>query len=176
VPYIVQAGENLYRIALRYGTTYPKLQEANCLMTDAIYVGQQLYLPPVTPNLPAPTPLGATPGLRTMSDTSAQEGSACIDENSRITSPAPEQAVSGTFQIYGTATVENFDFYKLEIRPDGRSAYATVEQYDTPVINGLLGEINTAAFGPGQYWVRLVVVDITGNYPHTPCAIRLDFE
>lgn len=44
--HIVQAGENLFRIALRYGTTVSVLVSINNL-SDAslIYVGQKIYLP-----------------------------------------------------------------------------------------------------------------------------------
>jgi LysM repeat protein len=41
----VQAGENLFRIALRYGTTVQALQAANGLSGTTIYVGQQLIIP-----------------------------------------------------------------------------------------------------------------------------------
>ena len=44
--HIVQPGENLYRIALRYGTTIQALAAANGLSnTGRIYVGQQIVVP-----------------------------------------------------------------------------------------------------------------------------------
>ena len=64
--HVVQPGENLYRIALKYGTSWPVLAAANNLANpNLIYVGQVLIipaggtLPPVTP-APA-TPAPATP-------------------------------------------------------------------------------------------------------------------
>ncbi len=64
--HVVQPGENLFRIALKYGTSWPVLAAANNLANpNLIYVGQVLVipaggtLPPVTP---APvTPAPATP-------------------------------------------------------------------------------------------------------------------
>jgi hypothetical protein len=44
-PYTVIGGENLYRIALRFGTTVTELQSGNCLNDTRIYSGQQLYVP-----------------------------------------------------------------------------------------------------------------------------------
>ena len=46
--YIVQPGDNLYRIALAYGLTFPQLQRGNCMGTSTtIYVGQRLWVPNV---------------------------------------------------------------------------------------------------------------------------------
>lgn len=46
VPYTVQRGDVLYRIAERYGIRYTELMAANCLNSTIIYAGQQLYVPP----------------------------------------------------------------------------------------------------------------------------------
>ena len=52
--HVVQAGENLFRIALRYGTTVEALQAANNLAGTSIYVGQRLVIP--APGAPAGAP------------------------------------------------------------------------------------------------------------------------
>jgi LysM repeat protein len=52
--HIVQPGDNLYRIALSYGLTYPQLQAANCMGSSIlIYAGQKLWVP----NIPTLTPI-----------------------------------------------------------------------------------------------------------------------
>ncbi|HEX9332007.1 MAG TPA: LysM peptidoglycan-binding domain-containing protein [Anaerolineales bacterium] len=52
--YIVQPGDNLYRIALSYGLTFPQLQRGNCMgSSTTIYVGQRLWVP----NIPTRTPV-----------------------------------------------------------------------------------------------------------------------
>jgi LysM repeat protein len=52
--YIVHPGDNLFRIALTYGITYPQLQRANCMGTSTtIYPGQRLWVP----NVPTLTPI-----------------------------------------------------------------------------------------------------------------------
>ncbi|HOT91866.1 MAG TPA: LysM peptidoglycan-binding domain-containing protein [Anaerolineae bacterium] len=58
--YVVQAGDNLFRIALRHNVTVAALKAANGLYADTVYVGQRLTIPapgstPVTPiSEPAP--------------------------------------------------------------------------------------------------------------------------
>lgn len=52
--HIVQAGDNLFRIALSYGITYPRLQSGNCMGSSVtIYTGQRLWVP----NRPTLTPV-----------------------------------------------------------------------------------------------------------------------
>lgn len=51
--HVVQAGENLFRIALSYGIAYPQLQAGNCMgASTTIFVGQVLWVP----NVPTRTP------------------------------------------------------------------------------------------------------------------------
>ncbi len=53
--YIVQAGDNLYRIALSFGITFPQLQRGNCMgSSTTIYVGQRLWVPNIPPRTPTP--------------------------------------------------------------------------------------------------------------------------
>jgi LysM repeat protein len=57
--HIVQPGENLFRIALRYDTTVERLAEANHIINPwFIYVGQELVIPSAG-NAPLPPPHGA---------------------------------------------------------------------------------------------------------------------
>ena len=60
--HVVQPGDNLYRIALSYGITYPQLQRANCMgSSTTIYAGQLLWVP----NVPTLTPV---PGITIIPD------------------------------------------------------------------------------------------------------------
>ena len=53
--HVVQPGDNLYRIALSYGITYPQLQRANCMgSSTTIYAGQLLWVPNVATRTPVP--------------------------------------------------------------------------------------------------------------------------
>ncbi len=66
VTHVVAAGENMFRIALAYGTTVSAIAQANQIANpNVIYAGQTLVIPcagqapttPSTPSTPAPTPL-----------------------------------------------------------------------------------------------------------------------
>ena len=53
--YVVQPGDNLYRIALSYGITYQQLQRANCMgSSTTIYTGQLLWVPNISTHTPVP--------------------------------------------------------------------------------------------------------------------------
>lgn len=64
--HIVQPGENLFRLGLRYGTTAAAIRAANGLSSDLIYVGQRLVIPGagggVPPITPSPAPVQGAPG------------------------------------------------------------------------------------------------------------------
>jgi LysM repeat protein len=74
--YVVQPGDNLYRVALSFGITYQQLQRANCMgSSTTIYVGQLLWVP----NIPTRTPVpGVTviPEFPTMTSTPTLEPTA----------------------------------------------------------------------------------------------------
>ena len=75
--------------------------------------------------------------------------------------------------IIGTATHENFQFYKLEY---GAGANPAVWSYfdggDRPVQGDRLGTLNAGALAPGTYSIRIVVVDVSGNFPQ-PCQTTI---
>jgi len=114
--------------------------------------------------LPSVTPRPATPA----------PPAACPDPNICITQPGMNARVSGTFAIRGTATLDAFQFYKVEY---GQGETPTVwnvihDVHRTQVNQGVLEEWNTAGLPDGVYWLRLTVVDHTGNFP-APCQVRI---
>ena len=83
--------------------------------------------------------------------------------------------MNGVVKFYGTARVPKFKFYKLEVRKEGtEEGFVTFFTGYREISNGLLAEVNTVAWtqkwGNGLFWVRLVVVNDTGNYPER-CSI-----
>jgi LysM repeat protein len=51
----VQPGDTLFRIALSYNITYPRLQRANCMGSSTIiYTGQRLWVPNIATRTPSP--------------------------------------------------------------------------------------------------------------------------
>jgi hypothetical protein len=70
-------------------------------------------------------------------------------------------------EIRGSAYAPDFWFYKVEFgvapNPDHWSSISEV--HHEQVTNGVLDVWNTDLLPPGDYILRLTIVDITGNYP-----------
>jgi hypothetical protein len=151
-----------------------------------IQIVQQQGTPTVTPTLPipemAPT---ATPTLRPRPTlrpeptavltppTPVIQAPRCPDARAAITSPGLQAVVSGMVPITGRAVHESFQYYKLEygagVEP---SVWSYFDGGDRPVENGRLGTLNTGALPSGTYSVRVIVVDVTGNFP-PPCQTTI---
>lgn len=175
IAYTIQPGDNLFRLSLRFDLDMDELAEANCINDPSnITAGQLLYVPPdsdITPPEPdngSSTDDGSAGGLLSFD---------CDNPTATITQPRPGTVLSGAFALYGSATHPNFQFYRLQISGGGTGGgeFATLMVFDTPVSSGQLGTINTAAFAPGYYWLRLTVVDNTGNYL-PQCTVRVQFR
>jgi LysM repeat protein len=152
VAYRVQLGDTLFSIAQRVGSSVAELRTVNCIAdADTIFAEQVIYVP-------------GTPGAPSV----RAEG--CSARGVIITVPEMGALVSGVVEVRGTANIDNFSFYRLEIRAATANAYTTVMTGRTPVNDGVLGEIDFADYGVGLFYVRLVVVNQRGTFPQ-PCAI-----
>jgi hypothetical protein len=85
--------------------------------------------------------------------------------------------VRGNFAIRGTASISGFDYYKVEVGSGSNPSNWTVvgQLHHTPVAGGVLETLNSGAYAPGTYTLRLVVVDATGNYP-APCRVTISVQ
>ena len=153
--YTVQPGDTLFSLATRSGVSVSDVVFANCLTSTSISAGRRLYLsslpsaPPMQP-VASPSPLPLQPS-----------GNVCL-----ITSPADGGQVSGEVTFIGSATAEQFFFYKLEAKgPQTGGIWASLlgSIVSTPVTGGVLGTANFGSWEPGSYSIRLVVVDVTSN-------------
>lgn len=172
--YTVVRGNTLFSIARAVGSTVGELRTVNCLAdADNIQVGGVLFVPRA-PTSPIQT--GVPRALPSSQQTQLLVLEGCSSPASVITSPSAGQQLRGTFDVIGTATIDDgrFQFYRLEVRPDFTNVYNFYARSDVPIYNGLLGRINAGLFDPGLYWIRLTVVDRTGNFI-TPCAIPVVF-
>jgi peptidoglycan endopeptidase LytE len=173
IAYTIQPGDTMFALALRFRLTVDELATGNCMTnTGTITAGQFLYVPAgsnVTPVAGGAAPSGSAGG-----DYSSFN---CDNPAATIAQPVAGTVLRGTFAIYGTATHPSFQFYRLQISGSGTddANFATLQVYQTQVSNGELGAVNTAAFAPGDYWLRLTVVDATGNYL-PQCTVRVRFE
>ncbi|PKO23314.1 MAG: hypothetical protein CVU38_04690 [Chloroflexi bacterium HGW-Chloroflexi-1] len=136
-----------------------------------------LPLPEITPETETPTPRPRptrppVPTLIPLTPTPAVQAPRCLDPRAVITSPGLNAQVSGMVPIIGTAVRERFQYYKLEYGP-GTSPTDNQWSYfadsDKPVQGGLLGTFNAGTLPPGTYSIRVMVVDVTGNYVDPPC-------
>lgn len=112
---------------------------------------------------PTPNPLPVSPAL-------------CPDGRAVILSPGNGAVVSGQVPIVGTAQHDTFDFYKLEFAPSGANqSFNYFDGAERQVVGGILGNLNSSAMANGTYIIRVVVVDVTGNYPQ-PCSVTVTVQ
>jgi len=174
--YTIQRGNTLFSIARAVRSTVRILADVNCLVdADAITTGQVIYIP-FLPSQPIQT---TTPSASSPSNFGvfAVSNGSCPSENVSITSPKSGTTLSGTFSVYGTARQngEPFQYYRLEIRPAFSQVYNYLDSKTVEVVNGVLGNINANLFDNGVHYLRLTVVNNTGNYPDE-CIIPIVFS
>jgi len=121
---------------------------------------------PETTTIP-PTPTTPTPEPVVLPD--------CPYPDARLTNPKVNAVLRGPLEVTGSASIDNFDFYKFELRPSGATDWSTLQLFRQPVADGFLGMWDTSALPAGAYTFRLVVVDKTGNYP-PPCEVPVTIE
>ncbi len=99
----------------------------------------------------------------------------CIPDEVMITFPENNSTVQDTVEVEGTANIADFGFYKLEISRTGTDNWLTIQAGDSPKNDEVLGFWNTTQLEPGNYYLRLVVIDNQG-IPREPCAVYLYVE
>lgn len=131
---------------------------------------------PTRPTRPTPTPVETPSPTPTVA--SPLPSLACPDPRVNITWPEANAHVGGVVEIRGTANIENFQYYKCEFAAGANpsdSDWHWIGEGRNPVGGGVLLTWNTAGLSPGVYSLRLMVIDITGNYP-PPCQVQLYIE
>lgn len=94
----------------------------------------------------------------------------CTPGQLELTFPEAGDEIKGVVELTGTVNIPNFGFYKYEIAPSGSDSWATIAAGRVAVIQGSLGRWDTTALTPGDYQLRLVVVDNQGTIL-TPCIV-----
>jgi hypothetical protein len=110
-----------------------------------------------------PPQLLETLGAATPGPSATVQATGCIPGQIMITAPEAGSEIKGQVSLQGTADIPNFGFYKYEFAPAGGDKWSTVEANDKPVRNGELGVWDTSHITPGDYQLRLVVIDNQGN-------------
>ncbi len=99
----------------------------------------------------------------------------CVPEVLMITYPENNTTVSGIIEIEGTVNIPDFGFYKFEISSPNSGTWLTIQAGDAPKSDEMLGFWDTTQLDPGNYSLRLVVIDNQG-LPNEPCAVDLYVE
>ena len=100
----------------------------------------------------------------------------------RISSPTPNEVVSGIWPIMGTADFDmaRAQFYKVELgvpQQDQSLQWVTLgDIHDQPVRNGQLETLYSDGLTPGTYFVRVIVINRDGNYAGEPVAVPFVIE
>lgn len=102
----------------------------------------------------------------------AAGNSGCIPGQISLTFPESGTEIKGIIELTGTVNIPNFGFYKYEIAPAGSDTWATIAAGRESVVEGSLGRWDTSALTPGDYQLRLVVVDNQGVLL-PPCVVQL---
>ena len=93
-----------------------------------------------------------------------------------ILRPLPGEAVRGAFTLIGTASDDDFAYYRLELRANDVDDYTLYSRHDRRVLRDELGIVDSDLFSPGLYWVRLSVYNDEGEIALPPCAIPVIFD
>jgi hypothetical protein len=148
-----------------------------------------------TPVPPSPTPTAALTTTTTttttetvtttvivttpLTDTTTVLVPECADPRSAIVFPGDGQTVAGTVEVTGSATHENFQYYKLEYASGANASPAAEYFYlgggNRPVESDVLATFDSQSLANGAYTLRLTVVDNTGNFP-TPCQVNVQVQ
>ena len=106
----------------------------------------------------------------TIEPTQALADTGCIPGQIEWSYPQPNSEISGTIDLSGTINVENFGFYKYEYSQVGSDTWVAIAAKNEINPEGDLGSWNMNQLIPGDYYLRLIVVDNDNNeYP--PCEI-----
>jgi hypothetical protein len=96
----------------------------------------------------------------------------CDPGRINITSPGNEDQIGGAVEIQGTADIDNFGFYKLEMKRPEETSWLTILAGNQVTQDGTLGTWNTGLLSPGVYDLSLVVVDNEGQ-PSPRCTVQV---
>jgi membrane peptidoglycan carboxypeptidase len=92
-----------------------------------------------------------------------------------VSSPSSGASVSGVVAVQGTATSPDFQRYRIEFGSGANPTnWNTQSTSQNQVQNGTLANLNMSQVPPGEYSLRLVVVDRQlGDIPSAPVAVRV---
>ncbi|MEX1018112.1 MAG: hypothetical protein WDZ49_00555, partial [Litorilinea sp.] len=103
----------------------------------------------------------------------------CPDPRAAIFAPGVGEVIQGEYQIVGTATHINFDYYKVEYALGAgvtdEDEFAFLAEGTEQIVEGALILFDSTDLDNGEYTFKLTVVDQTGNFP-PPCSVTVSIE
>ncbi|MGB9674142.1 MAG: hypothetical protein ACPL3P_08390 [Anaerolineales bacterium] len=96
----------------------------------------------------------------------------CVPGQIEISAPQDGSQVNGIIEVVGSANIPNFGFYKLEMRQPGDENWLTILAGNEIKQGSVLGSWNTTLINPGDYQLRLVLVDNAGQ-ASAPCMVQV---
>lgn len=111
-------------------------------------------------------------GLSGVLPTPVSGSQGCVPGQLEITSPRPGEEISGTVTLVGSVNLPNFGFYKYEMAVRGTQTWKTISAQSEVKRNEELGDLNTSILTPGDYLLRVVVLDNTNQVIGT-CIINI---
>jgi hypothetical protein len=141
---------------------------------------QSLALPTATLDLLATPTVTLAAQVQAISTASSPQGTAqatvqpqqegCIPGKIEWLVPKPGQEISQTVELKGTVNVPNLGFYKYQYSKPQEDVWTDIAAGDQPKMEGQIGFWNTSQLVPGDYLLRLVVLD-NQNQPFPACII-----
>jgi hypothetical protein len=130
---------------------------------------------------PSPTSnIDLTPEEVVLEATQTPEQEGCIPGQIEWIYPQSGDEIQDVVQLLGTVDVDNFGFYKFEYTEPGNSIWRTIaggnKIVNSSTDNGenKIGLWNTSQLVPGDYLLRLVVLDNVNNeYPACIVSVRV---
>lgn len=149
----------------------PSFPASNPLLTPTMDL---LASPTTTLVAEGAEPESATPtvGEVSLTPTIAVAGEGCVPGQIMLTEPVDGMEINGVIVVKGTASIENFGFYKYELAQPGETTWLTIQAGRDIIQDGDLGQWDTRTLAPGDYMLRLVVTDNQGESLE-PCVIRV---
>jgi thiol-disulfide isomerase/thioredoxin len=94
----------------------------------------------------------------------------CTTPSIQVTWPPTEATISDKVYVYGTVSIPNFQYFKLEYWAANSSNWTYLLEKREPIENGEIFMLDTETVPEGRYGLRITAVEQSGNYP-APCEI-----
>ncbi len=160
--YIVQPGDNLYRIALKFGVSPDALARANNIVNpNIVYVGQRLIIPAAA-NVPTPTAVPGGPSVVTPEATTAATAESTAVATAEVTAEVTVVATAVSTAVPTAAPVVPSTY---TVQP-GDNLYRIALKFNTTM--QVLMQLNGIA-NPNIIYVGMVL-KLPGGQPAAPAT------